>query len=337
MATSKTRKRSQERRTATKEDKTPKAPAEPQAPTEVKPEELVALQIEEEHLRIYDVETGEQVEDSVSYLMSLRDRAIKYAKSARSFIIKEREATAACSDAMLAIRRSIIMPADGMPDWGGVTKVYKTLATPIIDAATAPGESRATVVNRLQRSTRRKLEVAVAQHANIVSGLNLPDDEVQRIVSLGDNAVEGDEAKNEQTQKLVAAVNEQFRVGDKKRPDNFPESPFVSKDKGDRGTPAKGEAQAIEARASLPSFRNSVANLTADAYLPELVLLAQTIYGRLTSKTPAFGDAGKQGAVGFLSHTEAIIHALGKELDGQDLSKHEREAKEKALAYNPPK
>jgi len=297
---------------------------------ELTQEEVIANAIKEDHVRIKDEDGNfiEGVTQMAARVKSLVDLALPFADKVQVTYQAFSKANGILAGYMLEIRESIIL-ADNMPDWFGTSKTYKDAVTPIIDRAWQKdsGETRTTVVNRLQKRQQRMAAERIALYANADAGLELPEDEVLRILHLGDEATQGENAKDENVQNLVKAVNRQYRTGVKVSDDekgNRSPSPFLPKEKNDGKTTPKSQKPAAEALNNAKAFRGSLEHLTQPLVGEELLHLVLDIRTKALSNEPAFGTPGRQGAVGWMTHVANVLYVTARELDGKEMSKDDR-------------
>jgi hypothetical protein len=296
--------------------------------------EILTNSLKEDHARIKVDGQEVDIAEGATQLRTKVELAMGYARKVQSTYQQFTKANGVLASAFIDFREMIIMP-DGKPDWFGGSKTYKDTISPLIDEAWKKdsGETRTTVVNRLQRRANRMLDERIALYTNVDSGFNMETDEVLRILQLEDKALQGDNA-TDTVKKFVAAVNKQYRTDIKVSPDdktNRKASPFLPKTKNGKTTTPASQKPGDDALNTSKAFRvDALDHLTMPLALTEVLLLALDIRKKATGDTPAFSTPGKQGAVGLMTHIADVFYVTARQLDGHELDKNARESIEKA-------
>lgn len=295
--------------------------------------ETLQTEIQTDNVRIFDGD--KQVEDGAKHLEGLLHQGKIVAKGVRKSYVNWQRQNGLFADVLIGLRLAIILPT-GMPDFGGKSAVYKRLAGMLIDEAYVEGEEpKPTVVNRIQKRTTRGVGLAAAKWINQHEKIGLEDDEVQRIVTKKDKALEGEDGKNDKVVALVQHTNAALNAGSHAA--NEPDSPFekiATTRTGGGNTGGQADTSGQRAARNKTEFRVGVMPfLTLDVLSEEILLIAVQFDELMHGPNPQFGEGGKEGVARNIIHAEAILHGLGVETGtSRELNKSEREAREKALA-----
>lgn len=296
--------------------------------------DLIAKAIKDEHLGILDSD-GRRLPaaDGVTYIVEKITEAKGVAKKVKTQWIKLSDLNKQLASLAIDIRQSIILN-DGKPDWFGSSGVYKAAWKEIVDAAWEDGhdENRTTVRDRLNKVAQRQLGERIALYAATDAGLDLEEDDVLRVYNLGVKVLEDEYKNDEAVKKLVPVVNKHYRVGSTDDSGNKGDSPFVEKQKVNRGTPGPSENKATAAAESIKGFRSALPNATFDLVGPEYLHLTVAIEEKTASGDPAFGDGGKEGWIGYALHARHVLDYMLLNLGegGRKPNKEEKENYEKA-------
>lgn len=278
---------------------------------------------------------GEAIKDQLGFVKRFHEKGSAIAKTVRAKYDDWSKATGQLAELFLDARQAVAL-ADGMPDWGGSSEAYKLLTERVVTDSFDPNqESRATVVNRLQKRTNRGLAARVGTYVNDSENLGLDAEQVVAICNKPE-MLEGDLGKDEKVKKLVSGVNKQYRANRATKPaKNWPESPFKTSGDTERSNLSQAEKTAVQASKDMIALRNAVEFVKVDSLLDEAILVMQKLDEKMRGDNPQFGDEGKPGAVRRLYHIEAIVRHLAKTLEDRKIEKPEREAYEAARDYEP--